>query len=128
MTMTPRSRVEAALFGGQPDCVPFTIYEGHLPTSEAERHLRNEGLCIVQRSPAVYGLATPHVTEEQLHFSGPDGDERVRTVWRSPAGELSALHRIVPVGRSPLDRVMSYTSWRRNTPLRALPITSRWNS
>ncbi len=118
MTMSPLARVEAALFDGHPDCVPFTIYEGHLPTSEAERHLRNEGLCIVQRSPAVYSVTTPHVTEERLHFNGPDGDERARTVWRSPAGELSAVHRIVPVGRSPLDRMMSYTSWREEYPFK----------
>ncbi len=119
MAMSPRERVEAALFGGQPDCVPFTIYEGHLPTSEAERRLRNAGLCIVQRSPAVYAVAMPHVTEEQLHFTGPDGDERVRTIWRSPAGEITAVHRVVPVGRSPLARVMNYTSWREEYPFKS---------
>ncbi len=118
MVMSPRARVEAALFGGRPDCVPFTVYESHLPTSEVERRLRNDGLCIVQRSPAVYAVSTPHVTEEEVHFAGPDGDERVRTVWRSPAGELSAVHRIVPVGRSALDRVMAYTSWREAYPFK----------
>ena len=120
-SLSPRERVEAALglASSRPDFVPFTIYEGHLPTSEAERRLRNEGLCIVQRSPAVYLVDTPQVTEERLHYSGPDGDERVRTVWRSPAGEISAVHRIVPVGRSPLARVMNYTSWREEYPFKS---------
>jgi hypothetical protein len=117
--LSPRERVEAALFGGQPDFVPFTIYEGHLPTSAVERQLRNEGLCIVQRNPAVYSIETPNVAEERLHFTGPDGDERVRTTWRSPAGTITAVHRVVPVGRSPLDRVMSYTSWREEYPFKS---------
>jgi hypothetical protein len=119
MAMSPRERVEAALFGGRPDFVPFTIYEGHLPTAEAERCLRNDGLCIVQRSPAVYSVDTPHVTEERLHYSGPDGDERMRTIWRSPVGEITAIHRIVPVGRSPLARVMNYTHWREEYPFKS---------
>lgn len=31
MRLTPRQRVEAVLFGGQPDQVPFTVYEYKLP-------------------------------------------------------------------------------------------------
>ena len=45
--MTPRERVDAALRNEMPDWVPFTVYECMLPTSETERRLRDDGLCIV---------------------------------------------------------------------------------
>ena len=117
-SLSPRERVEAALFGGQPDFVPFTIYEGHLPTSVAERELRNEGLCIVQRNPAVYSVDTPNVSEERVHYTGPDGRDRVRTNWRSQAGTITAVHRIVPLNDTPMDRVLSRTSWREEYPFK----------
>ncbi|NOZ27421.1 MAG: hypothetical protein GXP39_05125 [Chloroflexi bacterium] len=110
--MSPRERVEAALLGGTPDMVPFTIYERHLPTGETERRLRDDGLCIVQREPPVYTVETPNVSEEQVHFTGEDGMRRVRTILRTPVGTLTAVSRMVPVGDTALDKVMPWTHWR----------------
>jgi hypothetical protein len=92
--------------------VPFTVYESHLPTCAAERRLRNDGVCIVQRHPSVYTVACPHVTEEQVYFIGADGYERVRRVLHTPTRTLTMVGRICPPGTSRLDLVMPRTIWR----------------
>jgi len=97
--MTPKQRVEAALLGEHPDWVPFTVYEGMLPTGEAERRMRNDGLCIVHRM-GVVTAEHEEVTIERTTFKGDDRVERVRTVVRTPVGELTAV-----------DRPADFTSW-----------------
>ncbi|MHB0875618.1 MAG: hypothetical protein ACYC5O_06210 [Anaerolineae bacterium] len=98
--MTPRERVEAALLGRKADVVPFTVYENKLPTGEAERRLRNDGLCIVDRRTPAYKVVRGEVSEERLHFTGPDGVARVRTTVRTPVGTLTSV-----------DRPAGFTSW-----------------
>jgi len=117
-TFTPRARVEAALRGEFADFVPFTVYETHFPTGAVERQLRNDGACIVQRSPAVYSMHQPNVSEERVHFTGADGYARVRTITRTPLGVLTAVHRLAPVADTPFDRVMSWTTWREEYPFK----------
>lgn len=112
LQISPRERVEAALLDRSPDMVPFTIYGSHLPPCQAERHLRNDGLCIVQRRPPVYNVQSPNVTQERVHFTGDDGYERVRTIFRTPVDTLTSVSRVVPPGTTALDRVMPWTSWR----------------
>ena len=97
--MTPKERVEAALRGEIPDMVPFTVYECMLPKSEAERHLRNDGLCIVERS-SVFKVVYSEVKVERVQFTAEDGEERVRTVVKTPIGTLTAL-----------DKPADFTSW-----------------
>lgn len=109
--MSPRERVEAALLGEMPDMVPFTVYPNFLPTGAVERQLRNDGVCLVQRSPAVYCTETPNVAVEQAHEGDPDSGGRIRTNIRTPAGTLTAVSRSVPVGSTPHDRVMPWTTW-----------------
>lgn len=91
--------MEAALLGGQPDKVPFTVYENKLPVSEAERQLRNEGLGIVMRTSA-FRVVYREVQERQVHFTGADGHRYVRTEYETPAGPLHSL-----------DRPTGFTSW-----------------
>ncbi len=116
--MSPRERVEAALQGQLPDMVPFTIYEKILPTGETERRLRDDGLCIVQRVPPVYAVETPNVSEERVYFTGEDGLQRVRTILRTPVGTLTTVDRITPVGETAFDKVMPWTRWREEYPLK----------
>ena len=66
--MTPGERVEAILLGREADRVPFTIYECMLPQCEAERQLRNEGLCIVERMICVFKTVSPDVKETSTHY------------------------------------------------------------
>lgn len=102
MRLTPRQRVEAALFGGQPDQVPFTVYEYKLPQCAVERQLRNDGLCIMNRSYVGYGTVTPNCkTESHSYTDEKTGKGLVRTVVTTPRGELTSL-------AEPAD----FTSWR----------------
>lgn len=97
--MTPRQRVIAALHGEMPDKVPFTVYESKLPTCAVERQLRNEGTCIVVRTVPVFTTRTPNVRAEHYSYT-ENGVGYVRTLFHTPAGELSTLSR--PAG---------FTSW-----------------
>ena len=93
--MTPKQRVEAALRGEMPDAVPFTVYECMLPKSETERHLRNQGLCIVERR-SVFKTLYHEVQVERTQYTGEDGEERICTTVRTPAGTLTSIGK--PVG------------------------------
>jgi len=97
--MTPRERVDAALRGEMPDAIPFTVYECMLPKSAAERRLRNDGLCIVERS-SVFATVYHEVEVASTTYVGDDGLERVRTEVTTLAGNLRAV-----------DRPAGFTSW-----------------
>ena len=105
--MTPRERIEAALLGGTPDVVPFTVYENKLPVSEAERRLRNDGLGILMRTSA-FRTVYHEVTIQQLHYAGSDGRASVRTEVHTPVGNLTAL-----------DRPAGFTSWHEERLFRS---------
>jgi hypothetical protein len=97
--MTPRERVLAVLRGEKPDKVPFTIYEGKIPQCAVERKLRNEGLCIVNRHHSPIIREQPNCVFETHHYS-ENGKPRVRSVIRTPVGEVSTVRE--PAG---------FTSW-----------------
>jgi hypothetical protein len=88
--MTPRQRVLAVLRGRRPDKVPFTIYENKIPQCAVERRLRNEGLCIVNRRHRAWREETPNCTWETHHYA-KGSRPRVRTVVRTPVGEVSSV-------------------------------------
>ena len=96
--MTPRERVETVLRQDVPDKTPLTMYECMIPQCTAERQLRNDGLCIVQRT-SVVATHTPNVTTEASHYS-ENGRPRVRRVCHTPLGDLSTL-----------DEPAAFTSW-----------------
>ncbi len=97
--MTPAERVERALRGGHADKVPFTIYESKIPQCAAERHLRNRGLCILNRK-SVFRTRRPNVKVTQ-HTYWESGKQLVRTVYETPVGSVSTL--VEPAG---------FTTWR----------------
>ena len=96
--MTPRKRIEAVLRGKMPDRVPLTMYENKIPQCAVERQLRNEGLCIVHRT-SVFKTFMPNVETRTEGFS-IDGIPYIRTIMKTPVGEVSELSR-------PTD----FTSW-----------------
>jgi len=98
--MTPRERVEAALRRRPVDKVPFTAYENKLVQCEAERRLRNEGLCVVNRRYPVHQVETPDVRTYAIHFRGEDGEVRIKTVHETPVGTVYTV-----------DRPVADTSW-----------------
>ncbi len=88
--MTPRQRVLAVLRGERADRAPFTIYENKIPQCAVERRLRNEGLCIVNRRHRAYVEETPNCTWETIRYA-EGGRPRVRTVVRTPVGEVTSV-------------------------------------
>jgi hypothetical protein len=77
------------LHGGHSEVVPFTFYEAFVQPSQAERELRNRGLCIVNRLP-VFKTHRPNVRTTQLvHWEGER--KLTRTRYETPVGELSTL-------------------------------------
>ena len=97
--MTPKERVEAVLRGGRPDRVPFTAYEHLVPRSEAERRLRNDGLCLIASEPSVYRPIHKSVTVERV-TALMDGVPHTRTDIRTPAGDLRSVERLGIDGES----------------------------
>ncbi|MDA0746390.1 MAG: hypothetical protein O2954_07715 [bacterium] len=93
--MTPRERVEMVLRGERPDRVPFTVYENKLPQCEAERLLRNDGACIIQRNPSVYRTVRRNVAIERVTYE-EDGATYTRTNVRTPKGYLYSVERHAP--------------------------------
>lgn len=98
--MTPKERVLAVLRGEPADKVPFTIYENKIPQCSAERQLRNEGLCIINRNYAPFQRVTPNCVTETHQFH-ENGRLRQRVVTRTPIGEVNEVYE--PAG---------FTSWR----------------
>lgn len=93
---TPRERVLRVLAGEIPDRVPFIIWNNKIPSPEIERRLFELGACVIVKS-----------TVWRSHFDGidlrreeltptPEGHKRVRTSYRTPAGELSSIGVFVP--------------------------------
>jgi hypothetical protein len=117
----------AALHGGTPRRVPWTIHHELLPRGSLERQLRNQGLAIVEKGVRPYREGSRRVSIEERQ--GWEGDVRVilRT-WHTPLGDLEARVREGPDGslwteRYPLQgaadfRLLSYiaadTEYRPN--------------
>lgn len=89
VSLTPRRRVELVLRQEAPDKTPLTMYQNMVPQCVVERQLRNGGLCIV-RGCGVVTTTRPNVTTETRRCT-EDGQERVRTIIRTPVGELTSL-------------------------------------
>jgi len=98
--MTPRQRVEAVLRRQIPDRTPFTIYESKLLQCTVERELRNAGLCIVNPRYPVVELRYREVRVERHEYQ-KDGETYIRTVWHTPAGDLTRI-----------DKPAEFTSWQ----------------
>jgi hypothetical protein len=97
--MTPRERVLAVLRGEPVDKVPLTIYENKIPQCSVERQLRNAGMCIVHRRVRAVRTEMPNCVHRTYSYT-ENGLPRVRTVFRTPVGEVSSVQE--PAG---------FTSW-----------------
>ncbi len=93
---TPRENVLSALAGETPDRVPFIIWNNKIPSPEIEQRLLELGACIIVKSTVWNAhLEGIEVRREDLPPT-PDGHTRVRTVYRTPAGEVSSIHAYPP--------------------------------
>jgi hypothetical protein len=80
-------------FGGR-------LYEGMIPQCAIERQLRNEGLCIVNRTFSVVKQVAPNCVEDSRTYTAENGRQRIRYVTRMPVGEIT--HVVESAG---------FTSW-----------------
>jgi len=97
--MTPQKKVETSLLGGRSDSVPFTMYTSMIPQCEAERSMRNRGLCVVV-GIAPFKIHRPNVkVTQQVYWENEK--QMTRTVYETPAGTLSELREAA-----------GFTSWR----------------
>jgi hypothetical protein len=107
-TLTPRERCRRAVRFEDVDHVPLTIYERKIPQCDAERELRNAGLCIVQRGPNPYSVRRPNVLGSESHTYTEDGKRLVRTVTRTTEGDLTTVSE--PAG---------FTTWHHEKMFKA---------
>lgn len=92
--MTPVQRVRTVLRGETPDRVPFTTYENKIYPCQAERRLRNGGMCIVQRRPSIFKHISPNTTTRHCHYT-EKGVAYIRTKIETPKGNLFSIQRPV---------------------------------
>jgi hypothetical protein len=91
-----REQVKDVLAGKKPDRMPFIIWDNKLPSPEIERRLLELGACIIVKSTVWHSrLEGVEVRCEPLPPSA-DGHARTRTVYRTPAGEVSEIHIRMP--------------------------------
>jgi uroporphyrinogen-III decarboxylase len=92
----PREQLLSALAGETPERVPFIIWDNKIPTPEIEQRLLELGACIIVKSTVWHAhLEGIDARREDLPPT-PGGHKRVRTVYSTPAGELSSIHAVLP--------------------------------
>lgn len=92
--MTPRNRILSVLAGEMPDCIPFAIWHNKLPDGEVERQLLEFDACVIHKS-SVYDVSFNGIDVQQEIFE--DGSaRRIRTIYGTPAGDLTCIQRIMP--------------------------------
>ncbi|MDI6775346.1 MAG: uroporphyrinogen decarboxylase family protein [Verrucomicrobiota bacterium] len=90
--MTPRERVLAVLRGEPADKTPFTAYHGMIPQCAMERHLRNEGLCLVYRGVPAVRIERSHCPERIIYYTNPgNGRLQCRVEIETPAGMITIV-------------------------------------
>jgi hypothetical protein len=108
--MNCADKIEAVFAGERVDTVPFALKGWRIPQCEAERVLRNEGLCIIDSRPG-YSSTSPNTKTEIRHFTRDNVSYQKRTVW-TPVGELTSLTRQGAVEQT------ERTTWRVEMPFK----------
>ncbi|MDD1650508.1 MAG: uroporphyrinogen decarboxylase family protein [Methylococcaceae bacterium] len=91
-----REQVLGALAGERLNLVPFIIWDNKLPSPEIEQRLIELGACIIVKSTVWHShLDGIEVRRDPLPPTA-DGHARTRTVYRTPAGEVSEIHIRMP--------------------------------
>ena len=93
-----REEIELTLAGGAPDIVPFTFYDHIFPPGFDPAPLQARGMAICARR-MVYRKVFPNVKMTKFE----EGSGRIRTVYETPLGTLTALHRVAALALTPLE-------------------------
>jgi hypothetical protein len=108
--MNCAERIDAVFSGDMADTVPFALKGWRIPQCEAERELRNAGLCVID-SRSVYSSSSPNTETDVLHFTRQGVSYQKRTV-RTPVGVLTSLTREVATDQT------ERTTWRVEMPFK----------
>jgi len=92
------AEIDLALAGGAPKIVPFTFYDHIFPPGFDPAPLQSKGMAICARR-MVYRKFTPNVKVTKIE----EGEGRIRTVYETPVGTVSALHRIAALALAPVE-------------------------
>ena len=96
--ITPKQRVDAILKGQPVDKIPFTCYNFIMYAGEAERNLRNRGLCYLAYRGVEYYNTIYHNTPDEIRiFMGEDGIRRQITTYHTPKGVISQTGKLMPM-------------------------------
>jgi len=93
-----REEIEFALAGGAPPIVPFSFYDHIFPPGFDPAPLQARGMAICARR-MVYRKYTPNIKVTKVD----EGQGRVRTIYETPLGTLTALHRIAALALTPVE-------------------------
>jgi hypothetical protein len=93
-----REEIDLALAGGAPEIIPFSFYDHIFPPGFNPAPLQALGMAICARR-MVYRKCTPNVKITKVQ----EGAGRVRTVFETPLGTLTALHQAAALALSPLE-------------------------
>lgn len=104
----PADRVADMLRKRSVDRVPFTVYENKVEPGRAERELRNDGMCIVCRTPSFYRVVTPGCGEVTRRVPSNRGVRILRRV-ETAAGVLTTAD---------VDRGDGQNAWHEEMPLK----------
>lgn len=94
MPFTPRSRIQAVLRGEDVDRVPFSIYGVLFPRGETDRHLRNQGLAVLERV-RLCRVEMPNVDLASREYY-ERGVLTARQTACTPVGEVSRTMKLDP--------------------------------
>jgi hypothetical protein len=86
--MSPKERIEAVLWGGRPDKVPFAPYIEMVPRGDFARELRNRGMALWTFRTRTLRSITPNCRTESV-IAGNISTRIVHT----PVGEVSTIVR-----------------------------------
>ncbi len=89
--------IDCALAGGAPKIIPFTFYDHIFPPGFDPAPLQSEGMAICARR-MVYRKHFPHVKITKTE----EGKGRIRTVYATPVGTVSAVHQTAALALTPI--------------------------
>ncbi|MHC4171607.1 MAG: uroporphyrinogen decarboxylase family protein [Planctomycetota bacterium] len=88
--LTPGERTRRMLLGQEVDKIPFTVYENKVYYGKAERELRNDGMCIVQKTPQFFKTKLSNCSKQTILKNIDDKVEK-HTVIETSKGSLTSI-------------------------------------
>ena len=102
--MTPRERFLTAIRGEMPDRIPLVLWNNKLPGGDVDAQIFELDVCLVVKS-CVWKQSLEGIDVVVREEPASDGDTRRHTTYRTPAGDLTTV-----------ERLMDWTVWIEKFP------------